>query len=125
MPVRVFILLIIVFFFTIVSIIKYYLIKHKDFNDEIINKLRRKNIKLIKNSFPGIFKVGPFKNKKILEFKIAPVINGGAIQIEKSYYRILDLQTASNSNTQIWAKITTHWFKPTRIEFKPTLESLK
>jgi hypothetical protein len=101
------------------------IIKYKDFNDLIINKLRRKNIRLVKNSFPGIFKMGPFKNKKVFEIKIAPVINGTSTQIEKTYYRIIDLQTSDNSNIQVWAKITTHWFKPTRIEFKPNLESIK
>lgn len=123
MPIGV--IIIIVFVFLIISVIKYYLFKRKDFNELIHKKLSRHNYKLVKNSFPGLFKIGPYKTDKIKIEVGVVMINDGTVNYKKTYYRIIDLKTDTNEIKQTWAKINTHWFKETKIEFRPPLEKLK
>lgn len=89
----------------------------KDFFELIETELKSKGMKLISCTYPGIFKVGPFEKFEISIGK--PQINGGAIEYEKNYYRIVELKTKSNKTKKVWVKITINWFKETKIEFKP------
>ena len=95
----------------------------KDFSKLIQVELTKKNMKLISSNYPGIFKVGPFEKFKVSVGK--PLINDGAIQYEKSYIRLVKLETSTNKEHEVWVKINTHWFKETKIEFRPQLSDLK
>jgi len=95
----------------------------KDFSELVQVELRKNNMKLISLKYPGIFKVGPFEKFKISVGK--PLINDGAIQYDKSYIRLVKLQTNTNKTHEVWVKIKTHWFKETKVEFRPELSDLK
>lgn len=77
---------------------------------------------LVSLKYPGLFKVGPFKKFEISFGK--PQINGGAIQYERTYYRIVELKTEKDKTHKIWARIDTNWFKETKVEFIPKLDKL-
>ena len=95
----------------------------KDFSQLIQVELRKNNMKLVNLKYPGIFKVGPFEKIKITVGK--PLINDGAIQYEKSYIRLVKLETNNKKVHEVWVKISTHWFKETKVEFRPQLSDLK
>lgn len=95
----------------------------KDFTDLIKAELETKGMKLISLTYPGLFKVGPFKKFEISFGK--PQINDGAVQYEKTYYRVVELETKRNRTKKVWVKIETSWFKETQIEFNPKLSEIK
>jgi len=95
----------------------------KDFFELIELELRSKGMKLSSCSYPGLFKVGPFEKISISIGK--PQINKGAIQYEKTYFRIIELKTKNNKTKKIWVKITKNWFNETKIEFKPKLSQIE
>lgn len=95
----------------------------KDFSEFIKAELRKNGMTFMSSTYPGLFKVGPFK--KIVVTFGKPQINNGAIQYEKTYYRIVELKTKDNRIEKTWVKIETNWFKDTQIEFKPSLSELK
>ena len=88
----------------------------KDFKDIVEVELKKKGFKLISLTYPGLFKVGPFKKIEVSFGK--PKINDGAIQYEKTYYRIAEVKTLKNKTNKIWVKIETSWFKESKVEFK-------
>ena len=107
------------------TIIRHQIIKRKSFDELIKNKLVKHNLKLIKNEFPGYFKIGPYKADRIkIEFG-RPQINDGAIQYKKTYYRKLEIKNSKEIKVESWAKINTHWLKETVIEFRPNLKEIK
>ena len=116
-------IVLIIFIFIILFSVQFILYKNKDFSHEISTQLRKHKFKYSKSYYPGLFKIGPYKTDPI-EFEIGTVQIQGANH-KSSYYRIVELQTDTNQNKQTWAKITTNWFKPTKIEFRPSLSSLK
>ncbi|GAB5473778.1 MAG: hypothetical protein Mars2KO_18770 [Maribacter sp.] len=95
----------------------------KDFSDIIALELKKHGLKYVGSSYPGLFKVGPFKKFEITIGK--PTINEGAIRYDNTYYRIVEFKTKTNRTKQVWAKIDTNWFKDTTIEFKPRLSKFK
>ena len=97
--------------------------KKKVFKDIIEIELKKNGLEYVDSTYPGLFKVGPFKKIEIKFGK--PLINAGAVQYENTYYRIVDLETKRKRKERIWAKIETSWFKDTRIEFKPKLSEIK
>ncbi len=103
--------------------IKWVTDKSKNFADIIEADLKKYGLKYLSSTYPGLFKVGPFKKFEITLGK--PMINNGSVQYERTYYRIVRLKTKNNKTTQVWAKIETNWFKETQIEYKPPLSKLK
>ena len=97
--------------------------KSKSFSDIIEIELKKHGLEYVNSSYPGLFKVGPFK-KFVIKIG-SPTINDGAIRYDNTYYRIVELKTKTNQTKQVWAKIETNWFKDTRIEFNPSLSKLK
>ena len=113
--------------------------KSKNFADIIETDLKKYGLKYLSSTYPGLFKVGPFKKFEITIGK--PMINSGTVQYEHTYYRIvelrtnlgevknegweIELRTKNNREERIWAKIETNWFKDTKIEYKPSLSELK
>ncbi len=97
--------------------------KSKDFSDLIEIALKKHGLHFVSSTYPGLFKVGPFKKFEITIGK--PVINDGAIQYDHTYYRIVELKTKHQQTKKVWAKIETNWFKDTHIEFKPSLSEIK
>ena len=97
--------------------------KSKDFTGIIEAELKKNELRFVSSTYPGLFKVGPFSRFEISIGK--PQINNGAIQYEKSYYRIVEVKTKGNQNETVWAKIETSWFKDTQIEFIPSLSSIQ
>ena len=97
--------------------------KSKNFADIIETDLKKYGLKYLSSTYPGLFKVGPFKKFEITIGK--PMINSGTVQYEHTYYRIVELRTKNNRTERIWAKIETNWFKDTKIEYKPSLSELK
>ncbi len=95
----------------------------KDFSELIQVELRKNGMKLVSSKYPGIFKVGPFEKVKISIGK--PLINDGAIQYEKSYIRLVKLETKTKKVQEVWVRISTHWFKETKIEFRPQLSDIE
>ena len=94
----------------------------KDLSGFIEPKLKSRGFKMISCTYPGLFKVGPFKK---IEWSIGkPQINNGNIQYEYTYYRIVKFKTNNNVTAKVWAKIETNWFKETKIEFKPKLSGI-
>jgi hypothetical protein len=93
----------------------------KDFFELIDSELKQKGMKLISSTYPGLFKVGPFKKFEISFGK--PQIDG--FEYEKTYYRIIEVGMKNNKTKKVWAKITTSWFKETKIEFKPKLSEIE
>ncbi|MDY0781320.1 hypothetical protein [Tenacibaculum sp. IB213877] len=94
----------------------------KDFSELIRSELTKHKLEFISSNYPGIFKVGPFKK---FEIDIKPQINHGAIQYEKTYYRIVKLKDRKGKIKEVWTKIDTTWFAKTKIEFKPSLDKIK
>jgi|TARA_B100000767_G_scaffold145836_1_gene137504 hypothetical protein len=109
---------------TIGSIISYQIKKRKTFNDLITKKLRKHNLILVQNKFPGIFKVGPFKSDQIKVEIGKPLINNGTIKYNRTYFRQLELKNQNGKTFECWAKIDTHWFKDTQIQFRPMLSKI-
>ena len=108
-----------------VTIIRHLIVKRRSFDELIKTKLKRHNLKLVKNEFPGYFKIGPYK-KDPIEFEIGrPQINNGTTQYKKTYYRKLEIKNSKEINAECWTKINTHWFKDSKIEFRPTLNEIK
>ncbi len=97
--------------------------RSKNFESIIQTELKKYGLKYVKSTYPGLFKVGPFKKIEITIGK--PMINDGAVQYEHTYYRIVELETKKKRKERIWAKIETSWLKDTRIEFKPKLSEIK
>ena len=95
----------------------------KDFSDLIEIELNKNNRRFLKSTYPGLFKVGPFKKFEISIGK--PQINSGTVHYENTYYRIVDFKTKNNKTQCIWAKIETGWFKDTKIEFNPSLSETR
>lgn len=96
--------------------------KRKDFRKLIEPKLEQYGLKYIKEEYPGIFKVGPFKKFEIEIGK--PQINDGTIQYEKSYYRKITVLANNKKEVEVWAKIDTSWFKDDTVEFSPKLKNI-
>jgi hypothetical protein len=57
--------------------------KSKDFSDLIEIALKKHGLHFVSSTYPGLFKVGPFKKFEITIGK--PVINDGAIQYDHTY----------------------------------------
>lgn len=115
-------LLIIIFFLLIGLAINWLIDSSKDFTELIDAELKQKGMRLLHLKYPGIFNVGPFKKIEISIGK--PQINDGTIQYERTYFRIVALKTKKGIYYKIWAKIHTNWFKETKIEFIPKLDTL-
>ncbi|CAM4030068.1 hypothetical protein FLBR109950_13745 [Flavobacterium branchiophilum] len=96
--------------------------KSKDFRKLIEPKLEQNGLKYVKEEYPGIFKVGPFKKFEIEIGK--PQINKGTIQYEKTYYRKITAIANNKKEVEIWAKIDTSWFKEDSVEFNPKLKNI-
>ena len=92
--------------------VKWFSDSSKDFSELIESKLKTKGIKFVSSTYPGLFKVGPFKKFEISIGK--PQINDGTIQYENTYYRMIELKTKNDTTKIIWAKIDTSWFKGMR-----------
>lgn len=85
--------------------IKWYADKKTNFRDLIEAHLNQNELKYISSTYPGLFRVGPFKMFEISIGK--PQINNGTVQYEKTYYRIVALKTKNNLTREVWAKIET------------------
>jgi hypothetical protein len=96
--------------------------KRKDFRKLIEPELEKYGMKYIKEEYPGIFKVGPFKKFEIEIGK--PQINDGAIRYEKRYYRKITAIANNKKVVEVWAKIDTSWFKEDSVEFNPKLKNI-
>ena len=113
---------IVIFFLLIGILINWLIDSSKDFTELIDAELKQKGMRLLHLKYPGIFNVGPFKKIEISIGK--PQINDGTIQYERTYFRIVALKTKKGISYKIWAKIHTNWFKETKIEFIPKLDTL-
>lgn len=113
---------IVIFFLLIGLVINWLIDSSKDFTELIDAELKQKGMRLLHLKYPGIFNVGPFKKIEISIGK--PQINDGTIQYESTYFRIVALKTKKGISYKIWAKIQTNWFKETKIEFIPKLDTL-
>jgi len=103
--------------------IKWLIDKSADFSGLIAKELKKEGLELLNSSYPGLFKVGPFKK---VEIKIGkPLIYVGAVKHERTFYRIVEVKTKNNRKEQVWAKIDTNWFKGTKIVFKPRLSEIR
>lgn len=97
--------------------------KAKNFDDVISSELKKHKLHLVRSTYPGLFKVGPFKKFEISIGK--PQINNGTVQYEHTYYRIIELENKRKMKKTVWAKIETSWFKNTKIQFNPPLTEVK
>lgn len=115
-------ILIVLFIISLLILVEWLIKSSKDFTEQIETELKLEKMSLLNLSYPGLFKVGPFKK---IEISIGKPIINGAVQYENTYYRIVELKTEKNKTYKIWARIDTNWFKETKIKFIPKLNQLK
>lgn len=106
-------------------VLSFFFRKMRSFDELLKTKLKSQNITIVKNEFPGLFKIGPYKKDPIKIEIGKPIINNGASNYKKTYFRKLELKNKNNKKIECWAKIETHWFKDSKVEFRPTIQQIK